>query len=67
VDYRARELGIYTGIGDGWLRVGALKMAMDGGTTPHTAYMYEPYGGIGLPQFHTSRGISFEMAQTSNL
>jgi predicted amidohydrolase YtcJ len=42
---RARELGIYTGIGDEWLRIGALKMAIDGGTTPHTAYMYEPYEG----------------------
>jgi hypothetical protein len=45
LDYRARELGIYSGLGDEWLRVGALKMAIDGGTTPHTAFMYEPYEG----------------------
>lgn len=45
LDYRARELGIYSGLGDEWLRIGALKMAIDGGTTPHTAYMYEPYEG----------------------
>jgi len=45
LDYRARELGIYSGLGDEWLRIGALKMAIDGGTTPHTAYMYEPYLG----------------------
>lgn len=45
LDYRARELGVYTGLGDEWLRIGALKMAIDGGTTPHTAYMYEPYEG----------------------
>ena len=45
LDHRARELGIYSGLGDEWLRVGALKMAIDGGTTPHTAYMYEPYEG----------------------
>ena len=45
LDYRARELGIYTGLGDEWLRIGALKMAIDGGTTPHTAYMYEPFEG----------------------
>jgi hypothetical protein len=32
-------------MGDEWLRVGALKMAIDGGTTPHTAYMHEPYEG----------------------
>ncbi len=45
LDYRAKELGIYSGLGDEWLRIGALKMAIDGGTTPHTAYMYEPYEG----------------------
>ena len=45
LDYRAKELGIYTGLGDEWLRIGGLKMAIDGGTTPHTAYMYEPYVG----------------------
>jgi predicted amidohydrolase YtcJ len=45
LDYRAKELGIYSGLGDEWLRIGALKMAIDGGTTPHTAYMHEPYEG----------------------
>jgi len=45
LDHRARALGIYSGLGDEWLRVGGLKMAIDGGTTPHTAYMYEPYEG----------------------
>jgi hypothetical protein len=45
LDARARELGIYSGLGDEWLRIGGLKMAIDGGTTPHTAYMYEPYEG----------------------
>jgi predicted amidohydrolase YtcJ len=45
LDHRARELGIYSGLGDAWLRIGALKMAIDGGTTPHTAFMYEPYEG----------------------
>jgi len=45
LDCRAKELGIYSGLGDEWLRIGALKMAVDGGTTPHTAYMYEPYEG----------------------
>jgi predicted amidohydrolase YtcJ len=45
LDYRAGELGIYSGLGDEWLRIGALKMAIDGGTTPHTAFMYEPYEG----------------------
>ncbi len=45
IDARARELGICTGLGDEWLRIGGLKMAIDGGTSPHTAYMYEPYEG----------------------
>ncbi len=45
LEYRARELGVYSGLGDEWLRIGALKMAIDGGTTPHTAFMYEPYEG----------------------
>jgi len=43
--YRAKALGIYSGLGNDWLRIGALKMAIDGGTTPHTAFMYEPYEG----------------------
>jgi hypothetical protein len=45
LDSRARELGVCSGLGDPWLRIGALKMAIDGGTTPHTAYMYEPFEG----------------------
>lgn len=45
LDFRARQPGIFSGLGDEWLRIGALKMAIDGGTTPHTAYMYEPYEG----------------------
>jgi predicted amidohydrolase YtcJ len=45
LEYRARELGVCSGLGNEWLRIGALKMAIDGGTTPHTAYMYEPFEG----------------------
>lgn len=45
LDARAAELGAQSGLGDDWLRLGALKMAVDGGTSPHTAYMYEPYEG----------------------
>ncbi len=45
LDYRPRALGIYSGLGDEWLRIGSLKMMLDGGTSPRTAYMYEPYEG----------------------
>ncbi|MFZ5916851.1 MAG: amidohydrolase [Chloroflexota bacterium] len=45
LDSRARELGLGSGLGDEWLRLGALKMAIDGGTSPHTAFMYQPYEG----------------------
>lgn len=42
---RAIELGIFSGLGDEWLKMGGLKMAIDGGTSPHTSYMYEPFVG----------------------
>ena len=45
LDHRARELGIFSGVGNELLRIGGLKMALDGGTTPHTALMYEPFEG----------------------
>ena len=45
LNYRSNELGLYSGFGNEWLRLGALKMAIDGGTTSRTAYMYEPFNG----------------------
>lgn len=38
-------MGLSTGLGDEWLRMGGLKMAIDGGTSSRTAYMYEPFEG----------------------
>ncbi len=40
---RLGHLGIYTNFGDEWLRMGALKMAIDGGLGSKTALMHEPY------------------------
>ncbi len=40
---RLDHLGIRTNFGDDWLRIGALKMAIDGGLGSKTALMYEPF------------------------
>ena len=48
----AIALGLRSGFGDDWLRVGHVKMFADGGQGAHTAWMLEPYedtGGTGLP------------------
>lgn len=45
LDARAAELGVYTGLGDDWLRLNGLKMAVDGGTTSRTAWMFQPFIG----------------------
>jgi predicted amidohydrolase YtcJ len=39
----ARELGLRTGFGDDWLRIGSVKAFMDGALGPHTAAMFQPY------------------------
>jgi predicted amidohydrolase YtcJ len=48
----AIALGLRSGLGDGRLRVGHVKLFTDGGQGAHTAWMLEPYedtGGYGLP------------------
>jgi predicted amidohydrolase YtcJ len=45
LDQRAASLGVFSGLGDDWLRLGGLKMAIDGGTTSHTAWMFQPFVG----------------------
>ncbi|HEX6268839.1 MAG TPA: amidohydrolase [Anaerolineales bacterium] len=42
---QAYELGLGAGFGDDWLRIGAVKVFMDGALGPHTAAMFQPYIG----------------------
>ena len=37
------QLGLITGFGNDWLRVGGVKMSIDGGITGRNACFYEPY------------------------
>lgn len=37
------ELGLITGFGNEWLRIGGVKMSIDGGITGRNACFYEPY------------------------
>ncbi|MHB0870004.1 MAG: amidohydrolase [Chloroflexota bacterium] len=41
----AVQLGIRTGFGDEWLRLGHLKLFLDGALGSETAHMLEPYAG----------------------
>ncbi len=42
---RAVELGLATGFGNDWLRLGGVKVFADGALGSQTAYMFEPYPG----------------------
>src|SRR5688572_30040943 len=42
---QAYELGLRAGFGDDWLRIGSIKVFMDGALGPHTAAMFAPYIG----------------------
>jgi hypothetical protein len=41
----AAALGLRTGFGDDWLRIGSVKAFMDGALGPQTAAMIQPYAG----------------------
>ncbi len=38
-------LGLRSGFGDDWLRIGSVKVFLDGALGPHTAAMFQPYEG----------------------
>jgi predicted amidohydrolase YtcJ len=42
---QAHDLGLRTGFGDDWLRIGSVKVFMDGALGPRTAAMFQPYEG----------------------
>lgn len=48
---QAARLGLQTGFGDGFLRLGPAKFFSDGATGPRTAWMLEPFedAGSGMP------------------
>jgi len=74
LEHRVKDSAVISGLGNEWLRIGALKMLIDGGTTPHTAFMYEPYVGDSklvafnlIPQdklrrhFHTAQEMGWDV------
>ncbi|MBN2410214.1 amidohydrolase [candidate division KSB1 bacterium] len=47
IEEKLKSLGYCTGFGDEWVRVGALKVWIDGGILTGTAYLREPWGEKG--------------------
>lgn len=39
--------GVHTGLGDEWVRIGAVKLFADGSISERTALLSEPYAGLG--------------------
>ncbi len=44
---RMMAAGVHTGMGDDWVRVGAVKLFADGSISERTALLSEPYAGLG--------------------
>src|SRR6266704_1762476 len=53
------DLGIRTGFGDDWLRLGAVKIFADGSLVGRTAALHEPYAGSG--------GVGYLQADAADL
>jgi len=61
--------GVHTGLGDEWVRVGAVKLFADGSISERTAWLSEPYND--MPEFRglqtaTAEGL-FENARKAHL
>jgi predicted amidohydrolase YtcJ len=57
------KTGLVTGFGNEWLKIGAIKIVMDGGMGGKTAALYEPYEGT-----HHNRGIIYmKQAKLNNI
>jgi predicted amidohydrolase YtcJ len=49
---QAIDLGLRSGLGDDWLRIGQVKLFADGALGPQTAWMLKPFegsGSVGIP------------------
>lgn len=46
---RMMDAGVHTGLGDEWVRIGAVKQYADGSISERTAWLSEPY--IGIPNY----------------
>lgn len=61
--------GVHTGLGDEWVRVGAVKLFADGSISERTAWLAEPY--IGLGDYRgiqvTKREVLYEQARRAHL
>ena len=52
----AAALGLRSGFGDDWLRIGAVKLFADGALGPQTAAMLQPYEGDPAKPGHAADG-----------
>ncbi len=73
VDYSVLDqmiaAGVHTGLGDEWVRIGAVKLFADGSISERTALLSAPYAGLG--EFRgisrASRDVLYEQARKAYL
>jgi predicted amidohydrolase YtcJ len=59
---RMSAAGVRTGLGDEWVRIGAIKLVADGSISERTAWLTEPY--VGRPKDHGIQVMSEEQLYT---